>query len=85
MTKMKEKTFVSTTRPVPPTEKSKVLTTHDLPSDLSKVVTERFWDKEKTMKKPAITTSDVALSESEEEKIRRDEIMAEIKKQKEKK
>jgi len=77
-----KKTFVSTSRPLPPKKKSKILTTHDLSSDLP---TQRFWDKEKTMKKPTLVTDDVALSESEEEKLRRDEIMADIKKSKEKK
>lgn len=77
-----KKTFVSTSKPIPPKKKSKIITTHDLPSDLP---TQRYWDREKTMRKPAIVTGDVALSEGEEAKKKLDEVVAEIKKSKEEK
>jgi len=80
--KNEKRPFVSTTRPLPPTEKSKVLTTHDLPSDLP---TQRYWDREKTLRKPVLVSGDVALSESEEGDQKRAEVIAEIKKSKEKK
>lgn len=73
---------VTTGKPLAPGTKRKVLTTHDLPSDLP---AQRYWDREKTMKKPSLVTGDVALSESEEGKKKRDEVMAEIKKSKEEK
>ncbi len=79
-----KKPFVSTNRPRPPKKKSKILTTRDLDSE-GKTAEQRFWDKEKTMKKPALVTGDVALSESEEGDKKRAEVMAEIKKKKEKK
>lgn len=79
----KKKMVVSTTRPLPPKEKSKIITTHDLPSDLPE---QRYWDpKTKTMKKPTLVSGDVALSESEEGDRKRAEVMAEIAKSKEKK
>jgi len=84
MIKTKKKTFVSTNRPRPPKKKSEVITTHDLNSD-GKSIEQRYWDKEKTMKKPTLVTGDVALSESEEGDQKRAEVMAEIKKEKEKK
>lgn len=71
--------FVSTTKPLPPKEKSKIITTHELPSNLKEVVTERFWDKEKTLKKPTLVTGDVALSEGEEAKKKLDEVVADKK------
>lgn len=80
----KKRVIVTTSIPLPPGEKAKIITTHELPSDLSKVKTERFWDKEKTMKKPTLVTSDVALSESEEGDLKRAEVIAEIEKEKEK-
>ena len=85
MTDKKEKqTFISTTIPKPLKKTKTFVSTHDLDSE-GKSAAQRYWDKEKTMKKPAITTSDVALSESEEGDLKRAEVMAEIKKSKEKK
>jgi len=80
----KKRGFISTTKARPPKKKETFISTHDLNSE-GKSIEQRYWDRQKIEKKPAITTSDVALSESEEEKIRRDGIMAEIKKEKEKK
>ena len=78
--------IVSTNRPIPPGEKSKILTTHELDADGKLIKGQRYWDpKTKTMKKPAFVTGDVALSESEEGDKKRHEVMEEIKKSREKK
>jgi len=81
----KRLSFVTTTKPIPPKEKSKIISTHDLNSNGKLIREQRYWDKEKTMKKPAFVTSDVALSESEEGDLKRAEVMEEIKREKEKK
>lgn len=86
MTDKKERgAFVSSNSPKPPGRKRNVITTHQLDSEGKIIPEQRFWDREKTMKKPTITTSDVALSESEEGDKKRAEVMAEIKKSKEEK
>lgn len=74
--------FVSTNTPIPAEKNPKFISTHDLPSDLP---TQRYWDREKTQKKPAFVTSDIPNPEDVEAKKKRAEVMAEIKKQKEKK
>jgi len=85
MTDKKEKqTFVSTSQGLPPKEKSKIITTHELDVE-GKSEAQRFWDKEKTEKKPTLVTSDIPNPEDVEAKKKRDEIMAEIEKEKEKK
>lgn len=76
--------FVSTNRPIPPGEKSKILTTHDLDSE-GKTKEQKYYDKEKTIPRPYFTTGDVALSEGEEATKKMKEVAAEIKKSKEKK
>lgn len=49
MTKKNEKRpLVSTTKPLPPKEKSKIITTHELDTE-GKSIEQRFWDREKTM------------------------------------
>ncbi len=83
--KSEKRPFVSTSTPVPPETKKRILTTHDLDADGKIIREQRFWDKEKTLPKPILVTGDVALSESEEGKKKRAEVMAEIKKSKEKK
>lgn len=74
-----KKEIITTTKKIPLNER-KIITTHDLPSDLNVMKDQRYWDKEKTQKKPSLVTGDVDLSESEEEKIRRDKITAKRKK-----
>jgi len=77
--------FISTTKPRPPKKKETFISTHDLDSEGKIIGEQRFWDREKTMKKPTLVTGDVALSESEEGDQKRAEVIAEIKKEKEKK
>lgn len=80
----KKQTFVSTTIPKPPKKTKTFISTHQLDAN-GKSVEQRFWDKEKTLKKPTLVTGDVALSESEEATKKIKEVTAEIKKSKEKK
>lgn len=79
----KKRVIVTTNSPRSPKEKAKIVTTHELGTDL-KTKEQRFWDKEKTMKKPSLVTGDVALSESEEGDLKRKQVIAEIEKSKEK-
>ena len=85
MTGKKEKrTFVSTNTPIPPEMKKRVITTRELDAS-GKSAEQRYWDKEKAMKKPTLVTGDVSLGESEEQDKKRAEVIAEIKREKEEK
>jgi len=60
----------------------KVLSTSTFTLDREEKEKQRYWDKEQTLKKPAVTTSDIENPEDVKERIKRDEIIAQRKKEK---
>ena len=82
--KQVKKEIVTTTIPKPAKKTKTFISTHQLNAE-GKSKEQRFWDKEKTIRKPILVSGDVSLSESEEGDKKRAEVMEEIKKSKEKK
>jgi len=67
---------ISTTKPPLPKTKGKIITTRELNAEGKVIGEQRYWDEEKTMKKPALVTSDIPNPEDVEAKKKRDEIIA---------
>lgn len=82
--KQMKKEIVTTTIPKPAKKKETFISTHELDAD-GKSKEQRYYDKQKTIPRPILTTGDIALSESEEAAKKSREVTEEIKREKEKK
>ncbi len=71
--------IVTTTIPKPPKKKETFISTHQLDAEGKIIGEQRYWDQERTLRKPTLVTSDIPNPEDVAEKKKRDEIMAERK------